>query len=225
MTGSRVPPAAEQLPQPGYAADAPRPPVGFSIDVPDHWTVVDLDPATQQGWLDAFLDSRLTGRPGARDERPPARRALLEVMERLHDAQVFLAAILAGEAGGELLSASVTLGWRRPDYGGGRPPLEALRAVYADAPAATDQDAAARRVDIVELSVGGAVRVSSRQRIELPDGARVDGVATTQYVVPVMETGWLAVLTGSTGTEVLAEGVAEVVDSMAASLRLHTARP
>jgi hypothetical protein len=220
-----MPPAAEALPQPGFAGDAPRPRVGFSVDVPDHWTVLDLDPGTQRRWLDAFLDQRLAGRPQPPQARQAARQALLDVLRRLNEARVFLAAILAGEVDGTLVSASATLAWHRPDPSGGIPSLGALREVYARAPAGAAQDAAARRVEVVTLHAGGAVKVSTRETVELPTGVRVDGVAMVQYVVPVLATGWLALLTTTTGAPALAEGVSEVADTMAASLRFEPAAP
>jgi hypothetical protein len=220
-----MPRAAEALPQAGYAGDAPRPRVGFSVDVPDHWTVLDLDPGTQRRWVDAFLDQRLAGRPQPPPVRQAARDALLDVLRRLNEAKVFLAAILAGEVGGTLVSASATLAWRRPDPAGGIPSLGALHQVYVREPAAPGQDAEARRVEVVTLPSGGAVKVSTRETVELPTGARVDGVAVVQYVVPVLATGWLALLTTTTGVPALADGVSEVADAMAASLRFEPAAP
>jgi hypothetical protein len=80
-------------------------------------------------------------------------------------------------------------------------------------------------VEVVTLGAGGAVKVSTRETVELPTGVRVDGVAMVQYVVPVLATGWLALLTTTTGVPALAEGVSEVADTMAASLRFEPAAP
>jgi hypothetical protein len=195
------------------------------VDVPDHWTVLDLDPRTQARWVEALLDQRLAGHPEAARERPPARQALLDLLRRLHEARVFLAAILAGKVGDELVSASVTLAWHRPEPAGGEPSLAALREVYAQAPPAAGEDIAARRVEVVDLRVGGAVRVSTREAVELSTGVRVSGVTMTQYVVPVLHTGWLALLTAATGVPALAAGVEEVIDTMAASLRFEPRSP
>src|SRR5207253_8786673 len=97
-------------------------------------------------WVDAFLDERLAGRPAAEEERPQAHRALLELLHHLHDGQVFMAAILAGEVGGELLSASGTLAWRNLGEQSGPIPLEGLRRVYAQAPPGRGEDVRQRRV-------------------------------------------------------------------------------
>src|SRR5467141_2695974 len=206
---------------PGWAGDVPRPPIGFSISVPDHWVVLDLDPRTWEGWVDAFLDERLAGRPNAAQERPPARRGMLELLNQLHDGKVFMAAILAGEVGGELLSASGTLAWRNLGDGSGPIPLEGLRQVYAQAPPGRGEDVRQRRVEVVALSAGGGVKVASREEMEVPMVPGVRPVNVTQYFVPVLGTDWLAVITATTGTPGLAEGVEIVADGMAESLEFR----
>ena len=55
-----------------------------------------------------------------------------------------------------------------------------------------------------------------------PGGAQVDGATVIQYVVPVVDTGWLALLTGTTATPALRAGVEEVTDAIAASLRFQS---
>ncbi len=206
------------LPPAGYAAGVPRPAIGFSVDVPDHWTVLDLNPDTWDGWLDAFLDQRLAGRRGAARERGPARAALLDLLRRLHDEQVFMAAILAADVGRELVSASATLAWRRVPPGDDGIPVEGLREVYLKAPAGPGEDVDQRRVEVVELAAGGGVKVVTRETLALPGLAEALPVSLTQYLVPVLDTEWLAVITASTGDAALAPGVEEVADAMAATL-------
>ena len=207
-----------ELPPPGYAAGAPRPALGFSIDVPDHWTVLDLNPETWDGWLDAFLAQRLAGRPDPAAERGPARTALLDLLRRLHGEEVFMAAILAAEVGGDLVSASATLAWRKLDTDGQAIPVEGLRQVYLRAPASPSEDRAARRVEQVALPVGGAVKVVSRESSRVPRTSKSQPVDIVQYLVPVLDTDWLAVITATTGNPPLAAGVAEVANGMAVSL-------
>jgi hypothetical protein len=209
---------AEALPSPGYAAGVPRPSVGFSIDVPDHWVVLDLNPQTWDAWLRAFLHERLAGRAGARQERGPARRALLTLLRQLHAEKVFMAAILAAEVGGGLFSASATLAWRKLDLGGEGIPLDGLREVYIRAPAGPGEDLAERRVEIVRVRAGGAVKVSTRETMRLSTMPETRPVAITQYFVPVLDTEWLAVITATTGDPALEPGVEQVADAMAASL-------
>lgn len=203
---------------PGYAAGVPRPPIGFAIDVPDHWDVLDLNPDTWDGWLDGFLDGRVAARD-ERDRRGAARQAILDVMRRLHQEKVFMAAILTADAGGELVSASATLAWRQVGTEGEPIPVAGLREVYRRAPASPGEDAAARRVEEVTLPAGVGVKVATRQTMRLPGLPESRPVALTQYFVPVLASNWLAVVTASTGNPPLAAGVEEVADGMAASLR------
>lgn len=211
----------EDLPPAGYAADVPHPPIGVSIDVPDHWTVLDLNPETWDAWLDAFLGQRLAGRPDARKERGPARAALVGLLRQLHESQVFMAAILAADVGGDLVSASATLAWRQLDLGGDEMDLEGLRQVYLRASAGPGEDMQARRVEQVELPSGGAVKVVSRERVRPPGTARDQQARLVQYLIPVLDTDWLAVITASTGNEPLAPGVEMVADQMAEALAFH----
>ena len=188
------------------------------MEVPDHWFVLDLNPATWDGWLDAFLEQRLAGRPGAERERGPARRAMRELLDRLHAERVFVAAILAAEVENHPVSASATLAWRQLELGGDFLSLEGLRDVYARAPASPGEDLRQRRVDIVGLPVGGAVKVTTREAGVPPPGLPPVASAVTQYLVPVLDTGWLAVITTSTGNAELAPGVEQVADLVATSL-------
>lgn len=206
------------LPPAGYAPGIPRPPIGFSIDVPDHWTVLDLDPQTWDSWLYAFLTQRLAGRAGAKAERSPARKALLELMRQLHDQQVFMAAILAADVGGDLVSASATLAWRKLETHGEGIPVAGLREVYARAPASRGEDLDTRRVEVTQLPTGGSVKVATKEAVQVPGTSQIQPVAITQYFVPVLDTDWLAVITTSTGNPPLEPGVEEVADTMAKSL-------
>lgn len=208
----------DTLPPPGYAAGVPRPAIGFSIDVPDHWTVLDLNPETRDGWVDAFLAQRLVGRPDAKREREPARKALLDLLRQLHGEQVFMAAILAADVGTELVSASATLAWRKLDTAGAGIPVEGLREVYASAPAAPGEDLDSRRVEVVELAAGSGVKLATLERMRLPSMTEARPVTVTQYFVPVLDTDWLAVITATTGNPPLSAGVEEVADTMAATL-------
>lgn len=213
---------AEAPPAPGYAAHAPRPSIGFSIDLPDHWTVLDLNPRTWDAWLDTFLDARLARRPQAQVERGPARAALFQLLRQLHDEGVFLAAVLAGEVEGQLISASATLAWRRPDLGPDPLDVEGLREVFAQAPAAVGEERAARRVERRELPSGPAVKVVSKETARVPTLATLRLVAVVQHFVPVQHDGWLAVITVTTGVRELETGIEAVADAMAESLTFQT---
>lgn len=213
------------LPAAGFAAGVPRPPIGFSIDVPDHWTVLDLNLETWEGWVEAFLDQRLAGRANADREREPARTGLLDLLRRLHGEQVFMAAILAADVAGELVAASATLAWRKLDTAGAGIPVEGLREVYARAAPAAGEDPERRRVETVELPAGSGVKLATLEHIRLPAMTDARPVAVTQYFIPVLDTDWLAVITATTGNAPLFGGVEEVADTMAATLAFHPAAP
>lgn len=209
----------DTLPPTGFGPDVPHPPIGFSIDVPDHWTVLDLDPSTWDVWLDAFLDQRfaITG-PRTGPERVLIRDAMLAVLRQLRDEEVFLAAILAADVGGELVSASANLAWRKLETHGEGIPLAGLREVYVRAPRKAGEDLARRRVDIVELPAGGAVKLSTRRPMRRHPMSGPAVLNVTQHFVPVLDTEWLAVITTTTGNAVLAPNLEEVADGMARSL-------
>jgi hypothetical protein len=212
------------LPEPGYAAGAPRPAVGFSIDLPDHWVALDLDPATSDRWLDAFLDRQLAGRPNAAAERGPARAALRQLLARLRQQQVFLAAILVGEIRDEPVSASVTLAWRRPELRGGID-LDAMGETFARAPSAPGEDLRARRARRVAVEAGDAITVATLETQVVPGGGGRRRVALTQWFVPVLDTGWLAVITTATPVLRLAAAVEDVGAAAVASLRFDPPGP
>ena len=101
--------------------------------------------------------------------------------------------------------------------------VEGVGRHCARAARAMEQDAA-RRVDIVELPTGGGVKVATSELVVLPTGEAAPAWVT-QYLVPVFDTGWLAVITTTTGNADLAAAVEEVGDGMAASLRFEERDP
>ncbi len=213
---------SEALPAAGYPPGVLRPPFAFSIDVPDHWTVLDLDPTTSDGWVDAFVDQRLAQRDGPTD-RAAARHAMRAVVRQLHAEKVFMAAILAAEVGDDLVSASANLAWRQLGTDSdGDIPVAGLREVYARAEPMPGEDFGARRVQVVQLPAGEAVRLSTRQTMAVPGAREPQRLSLTQYFVPVPTTDWLAAITTATPNPPLAAAVAEVAEGMAASL---VARP
>lgn len=208
----------DTLPPAGYPPDVPRPPMPFAIDVPDHWTVVDLDPRTQEGWLDALFDQRF--RPETGVDPMELRRNLSLALQQLRQEKVFMAALLLADVGGDTVSANATLVWQELETHGEGIPVAGLHAVFAGAPADPDEDAAHRRVDVVGLPGGNAVKLTTRRTMRLPGMTEAAAAAVTQYFVPVPSTDWLAVVTTGTGTLELAPAIEEVADEMAASLRV-----
>ena len=80
----------------GVDPAAPRPPIGFRLDVPDEFTALDLDPATSDAYIEALLDERSANVPGAARQRSRARQLLQRIVGEHREAGVFLASFLVG---------------------------------------------------------------------------------------------------------------------------------
>jgi hypothetical protein len=211
--------AAGQPVEIGVDPAAPRPPVGFRLDVPDGFTELDLDPSTSDGWVERFLDERSARVPGAAAQRARARQVLQALIGRHRDAGVFLAAFFvgAGASPGEMVGASLTLAWR--ELAGGVL-IEGLRQYFAEEDPGPGEDLAARSVEVRPLPRGEAVRVRNQQQLPVPLTSRRVPTALVQYLVPVPEPAatWLAVLTMSTPDIAGADEFAALADRVAGSL-------
>jgi hypothetical protein len=203
----------------GVDPAAPRPAVGFRLDVPDEFTELDLDPSTSDGWLQRFLDERSARVPGAAAQRARARQVLQSLIDRHRAAGVFLAAfhIAAGPRPGEMVGASLTLAWR--ELAGGVL-VEGLRQYFVEEDPGPGEDLAARAVEVRELPRGPAVRVRSQQQVPVPLTSRRQLTLAVQYLVPVPEPAatWLAVLTLSTPDTAGVDEFTALADRVAGSL-------
>jgi hypothetical protein len=183
----------------GVDPAAPRPPIGFRLDLPDEFTSLDLDPATSDASIEALLDERSAGVPGAARQRARARQVLQRVVAEHREAGVFLASFLAGTGAspGEMIGASLTLAWRR--FAGGID-LDGLEIYFRDDDPGPGEDPALRDVRRVEHPYGATVRVVNRQLVPLPLTSRRQEVVVVQHLVPAPPPAeeWLAVLTFST---------------------------
>ena len=194
----------------GVDPGAPRPPIGFRLDVPDEFSSLDLDPATSDASIEALLDERSAGVPGAARQRSRARQVLQRVVTEHRRAGVFLASFLAGAgpSPGEMIGASLILAWRRFDGG---IDLDGLEIYFRDDDPAPGEDPALRDVRRLDHPYGETVRVVNRQLVPVPLTSRRQEVVLVQHLVPAPAPAeeWLAVLTFSTPD---VEGQAEFVD-------------
>lgn len=185
--------------QVGVDPAAPRPPIGFRLDVPDEFTSLDLDPTTSDASIERLLDERSAAVPGAARQRARARQVLQRVVGEHRSAGVLLAAFLAGAGSspGEMVGAGLTLAWRR--FPGGID-LDGLEIFFREDDPAPGEDPALRDVRRVPLPYGEAVRVANRQLAPLPLTSRRQEVVVVQHLVPAPPPAaeWLAVLTQST---------------------------
>lgn len=183
----------------GVDPAAPRPPIGFRLDVPDGFTSLDLDPATSDASIERLLDERAAAVPGAARQRVRARQVLQRVVAEHREAGVFLASFLAGVGAspGEMIGAGLTLAWRR--FAGGID-LDGLTTFFREDDPAPGEDPARRDVRRIRMPSGEAVRVVNRQLAPVPLTSRRQEVVVVQHLVPAPEPAadWLAVLTAST---------------------------
>jgi hypothetical protein len=203
----------------GVDPAAPRPPIGFRLDVPDAFTSLDLDPATSDASIEQLLDERSAGVPGAARQRARARQVLQRVVADQREAGVFLSSFLAGTgpSPGEMIGASMTLAWSR--FAGGID-LDGLEVYFRETDPAPGEDLGQRDVRRVDHAYGETVRVVSRQQVPVPLTSRRQDVVVVQHLVPVPPPAdeWLAVLTFSTPDVADAEEFAEFAGRIAAGL-------
>jgi hypothetical protein len=201
----------------GVDPAAPRPDVGFRLHVPDSWLTLDLDPATSDRWVERVLDQRIAEHPEAARHRGHMRRILQALVAEQRAAGVFVAAVLAaGSRPAEMIGASLSLSWRRL-HGTGAD-VAWLARFFAEEEPAPGEDVEARRVDLVDLPAGPAVRIGSSVLAPVPESSRRQRVAVNQVVMPVPGSPWLAVLVVSTPNLGLAGRFATMADEVARSL-------
>jgi hypothetical protein len=200
------------------AVSAPRPPIGFRFDVPDHWTVLDLEPATSDDWIERFLDEWTAGVPGAAAERSRARQVLRQTITAHQRAGVLFAAFLAtgSPAADSLIAAGLVLAWQELTG----MDLDALERFCRQDGPGSGEVLAAREVCRLRLRHGDGVRVRSRQLAPVPLTSTHRPVAIVQHLVPVPGTGWLGVFSLTTPDLERADAYAGLADRVAASLEL-----
>ena len=208
------PGATEEI---GVNPAAPRPTIGFRLNVPDEMVPFDLDPATADTWLEHLLDQRSAGVPGAAAQRSRTRQVLQDVLAQHRSADVFFAAFLAGSGPrpGDVVGAGLTFAWRQ--FTGGID-LDGLETFFAEDEPGAGEDLTAREVRRVDLPAGESVLVRSKLQLPVPLTSRRQDVAIVQHLVPVPDSEWLAVLTMTTPDVAEADAFAEFAGRVAASL-------
>jgi hypothetical protein len=203
----------------GVDPAAPRPPIGFRLDVPDEFTSLDLDPATSDASIEQLLDERSANVPGAARQRARARQVLQRITAEHRETGVFLSSFLTavGASPGEMIGASLTLAWRR--FAGGID-LDGLETYFREDDPAPGEDPARREVSRVDHPYGETVRVVNRQLVPVPLTSRRQEVVVVQHLVPAPEAAaeWLAVLTFSTPDVAGQAEFAELAGRIAGSL-------
>jgi hypothetical protein len=195
---------------------APRPPIGFRFDVPDHWTGLDLDPAGAPGWVDGFLALHAVDLPGSEWSR--AGDLLRLMIEQHQQAGVLFAAVLGNRAATAdgLVAAGLALAWQEL---AGMDLAELEEFCRQDVPG-PGEELAAREVCRLRLRHGDAIRVRSRQSAPVPMTSMRRPVAIVQHLVLVPGSGWLGVFSLTTPQVDRAQEYADLADRVARSLVL-----
>jgi hypothetical protein len=190
---------------------------GFTLRVPESWYGFDVWRATRTGDLARLVDARIEAAP----ELVPRRGALLKLLREAaahaeRQGAVFGAAMVdrVQDAGVLVATAMVFQTDGRPDPADNT--VEAI-AGQVRAVAPVEWSPEWRRVEIVELPAGRAVRVAGVEAIEL-DGRGAVQCVVMQTLVPIPEDrGVLNVVLTSPQAQ-LAESMLELFEAVSATL-------
>ena len=188
--------------------NAPHPPFPWTVDLPAGWARLDTAPATWARSAVRLVDGRL----GGQDLRPAERRAALGVVEQLvsdcQRAGAALSLLLLGRLpDGTAGSAGLHLGW------------------YDSAPGpaglALVQDALPRTGTVEEFpTASGPALLHTDSVLTVPPGtARRVRSRVLQLFLPLPDTSWTAVLSGSTASSELRRPLGEAVRMVGGGLR------
>lgn len=193
------------------------PPIGFTLRVPESWIEFDIWRATRSSLLNRLLDERLTESPELAPHRSALSRLLREVAEEAESqGAVFCAVMLepVDDAGFLAATAMVFHTDGAPDATDNT--VDAIAAeVSAHAP--SDTSPAWRRVEIVDLPVGRAVRVYGLEVVSSSARPPLDGIVM-QTLVPVPgDAGVVNVVLTSPQTS-LVDSMLELFDAISDTL-------
>jgi hypothetical protein len=204
----------------GSGGGAAGPPVGVRLSVPDAWQAIDLDPATSDASIDAYVAACVAAAPEAARHRGRMRGILREVVAANRAGGAFFTAFLAGTRGRpeDVVGASLVVAWHALD-GAGRISVDGLVEILAAAPPEAGERVARRVVARVQLGCGPAAYLQTSQLVPVPRATERQRVTISQFLVPVRDLPWLAVVTASTPNLDLADGVDAIAEGVAQSLR------
>ncbi|MFL6077420.1 MAG: hypothetical protein ACJ73S_29000 [Mycobacteriales bacterium] len=187
-----------------------------SVTTDQRWLVPDLTDLSEPA-LRAVLDRRMeadepTGVVFTPEGYQEMYAKLAGVAEDTLDRGGMYCALFCVPYEGSALSAVATL---LPAAGEDTDPETLVRTLAATHPG----DAGRRRIDVVQVPAGPAVRI--RCMVHLPlDKTDQQVVDSVQYWVPVEDTGDLAVLSFATGHLAFGDFFAEAFDEVAATLEV-----
>lgn len=195
--------------------------LGFTLRVPESWLEFDIWRATRTGDLARELDSRIAQAP----ELAPYRGALVKALRQAaadaeHHGAVYCAAMLDPVADAGMLAATLMV---FQTDGAADPANNAPEVIAGQVTAVAPVEGQAhwRRVEIVEIPAGRAVRVRGVEAAAIGGGS-VDCVVM-QTLIPVpQDRGVLSTVLTSPQVE-LAEPLLDLFDAISSTLTWLTA--
>lgn len=199
------------------SAVAGQTPAGFAVRLPETWVEIDIWRATRTGDLARLVDARIADLPALAPHRGALLKALREAAGAAErQGAVFCAAVADAVPAGGVLTATLMVFQTDPAPDPVHDTVEVIAGqVTAVAPA--EDSPYWRRVDIVDLPSGRAVRVVGVEAAEARGDAPLLGVVM-QTLVPVPgDQGVLNMVLSSPQTE-LAEPLLDLFDAISTTL-------
>jgi hypothetical protein len=187
--------------------NASGPPTGFWIAVPDGWISLDVDPGTSAESARKLAEAAVAGDPSLREQQGAIAQLLTDLTRNAADSGVRFCACFFQVFEEQLpVQASLTVAFHALDS--------------ANDPAAMlgDLQGEGRRLEMVELDAGQAVRRSGRRRESMPGSEEVVEFLSCQYYIKLpATTDRIALLTFTSPTVALEDDLLALFESVAGS--------
>lgn len=191
----------------GPGADTSGPPTGFWVAVPEGWISLDVDPETSAESARKLAEAAVAGDPSIRDQQGAIAQLLTRLTRNAAESGVRFCACFFQVFDEQLpVQASLTVAFHALDS--------------SNNPAAMLEDlrGEGRRIEMVDLDAGQAVRRSGRRREQMPDSEEPVEFLSCQYYIKLpATTDRIALLTFASPTVALEDDLLALFESMAGS--------
>jgi hypothetical protein len=209
----------------------------FSVRIPETWFEFDVWRATRTGDLARMVDQRMLAFPELRPRRAAILRGLRQLVEnaerrgalycaaaadRVDDDGMLLASLMVFNTSGmpepaantvEAIAAQLSAS---PANGAGAAPTGA--ASPANGAGAWDGFTPWRKVRVLDLDAGRAVRVCGVTSHESPDGTKTLPVVSMQTLIPIPGSDGVLNVVLASPVASMAEGLLDLFDAISATL-------